>query len=292
MRAQKLPGRTRLRTPSTGLGSRPGPVTLRPVEAILNVLPSVVAAVLGATVLLWLASLRLRDASVADPFWGAGFALAAWVAALSGDGGGPRRAIALALVTLWGARLSLHLLRRNLGHGEDRRYAAMRAAHGERFWIVSLGTVFLLQGVLLLAVSLPVLAAVASPATPLGALDVAGIALFAAGFAFETIADRQLARFKADPASRGRVMDRGLWRLTRHPNYFGDATLWWGLGLLGAAAGEPWTLASAALMTFLLVRVSGVALLEKDIAERRPEYRAYVARTSAFVPWFPREAER
>jgi steroid 5-alpha reductase family enzyme len=262
------------------------------VGAILQVLPYSAAAVLGAMVVLWLASLRLRDASIADPFWGAGFALAAWVAAAAGEGGGPRRALALALVTLWAGRLSLHLLRRNLGHGEDRRYAAMRAAHGDRFWIVSLGTVFLLQGVLLLAVALPVLAAVGAPPAPLGALDAAGVALFAAGLAFEAVGDRQLARFKADPSNRGRVMDRGLWRLTRHPNYFGDATLWWGLGLLGAAAGAPWTLVSPAIMTFLLVRVSGVALLEKDIAERRPEYRAYVARTSAFVPWFPKEAGR
>lgn len=260
------------------------------MEALLHVLPSSAAAVLGAMLVLWLASVRLRDASIVDAFWGAGFALAAWSAALAGEGGGARRWLALALVTLWGARLSVHLLHRNLGHGEDRRYAAMRAAHGERFWLVSLGTVFLLQGALLLAISLPVLAAVAAPPSPLGALDAAGLLVFAAGFAFEAVGDRQLARFKADPANRGRVMDRGLWRLTRHPNYFGDATLWWGLGLLGAAAGAPWTLVSPALMTFLLVRVSGVALLEKDIAERRPEYRAYVARTSAFVPWFPKEA--
>lgn len=262
------------------------------MDALLQVLPYSAAAVFGAMVLLWLLSLRLRDASIADPFWGAGFVLAAWVAALAEDGSGPRRAVALALVTAWGLRLSLHLLRRNLGHGEDRRYVEMRATHGERFWIVSLGTVFLLQGALLLAVSLPVLAAVTGPATPLGPLDLAGVLLFAFGLAFEAVADAQLARFKADPASRGRVMDRGLWRLTRHPNYFGDATLWWGLGLLGAAAGAPWTLASAALMTFLLVRVSGVALLEKDIAERRPEYRDYVARTSAFLPWFPKEVRR
>ncbi len=155
---------------------------------------------------------------------------------------------------------------------------------------MSLGTVFLLQGALVLVVSLPLQVAVARAGPPLGLLDAGGILLFALGFAFEAVADLQLARFKADPASRGRVMDRGLWRLTRHPNYFGDALLWWGLGLLGAAAGAAWTLVSPAVMTFLLLRVSGVTLLERDISDRRPGYRDYVRRTSAFFPWFPRRA--
>jgi steroid 5-alpha reductase family enzyme len=122
----------------------------------------------------------------------------------------------------------------------------------------------------------------------LGWLDGAAVAAWLTGFAFETVGDLQLRRFRADPANRGRALDTGLWRYTRHPNYFGDALLWWGLGLLGVAAGAPWTLFAPALMTFLLLRVSGVALLEKDIAERRPAYRDYVARTNAFLPWFPR----
>ncbi len=247
-----------------------------------------VAAAMAA---LWVVSVRLRDASIADVFWGIGFALVGWAAALLSPGvGGPRAALAVALVTAWGARLGWHLARRSRGRGEDPRYAAMRRAHGARFWWVSLFTVFLLQGALLWVVSLPVQAAAARPSAALGALDLAGAALWLAGFLVEAIADRQLARFRADPASRGRVMDRGLWRLSRHPNYFGDALLWWGLGLLGAAAGAPWTLVGPLVMTFLLLKVSGVALLEKDIAERRPGYRAYVRRTSAFVPWFPRSA--
>lgn len=260
------------------------------MDALWATLPASAAAVLGAMFLLWLLSLRLRDASIVDPFWGTGFVLAAWTAAAASEGGGARRALALALVSIWGLRLSLHLLRRNLGHGEDRRYAAMRAAHGDRFWLVSLGTVFLLQGALVLVISLPLQVAVARAGPPLGLLDAAGAALFALGFAFEAVADLQLARFKADPASRGRVMDRGLWSLTRHPNYFGDALLWWGLGLLGVAAGAAWTLVSPAVMTFLLLRVSGVAMLERDISDRRPGYREYVRRTSAFFPWFPRRA--
>jgi steroid 5-alpha reductase family enzyme len=244
------------------------------------------AALLGAMVLLWVVSLPLRNASIVDVFWGPAFVLAAWTAALAG-GGGPRRALALALVSLWGLRLGLHLARRNLGHGEDPRYAAMRRGHGPRFWWVSLFTVFLLQAGLAWFISLPVQAAVLGPATPLGLLDLAAALLWAVGLAFEAVGDAQLARFRADPRNRGRALDTGLWRYTRHPNYFGDACAWWGLGLLGVAAGHPWTILSPALMTFLLVRVSGVALLERDIGARRPGYRDYVARTSPFFPWFP-----
>jgi steroid 5-alpha reductase family enzyme len=260
------------------------------MEALLPVLPRTLAVLASAMAVLWLVSLRRRDASIVDPFWGTAFALAAWTAAVTSPGAGVRSALVLGLVTLWGLRLSVHLLRRNLGHGEDRRYAAMRAAHGARFPWVSLFTVFLFQAALAWAISLPVQAAVALPPSPLGALDALGVALFAAGFAFEAVGDAQLARFKADPASRGKVMDRGLWRYTRHPNYFGDALLWWGLGVLGWAAGAPVFLLSSALMTSFLVRVSGVALLEKDIGERRPGYADYVRRTSAFLPWFPRAA--
>lgn len=247
------------------------------------------AVLIGAMVLLWGWSLPLRNASIVDAFWGSAFVLAAWTAAGAGDGGGPRRALALALVTAWGLRLSLHLLRRNAGHGEDPRYAAMRRGHGARFWWVSLFTVFLLQAALAWVVSLPVQLAVLAPASPLGPLDAVAALLAAVGLAFEAVGDWQLGRFRRDPASRGRVLDTGLWRYTRHPNYFGDACAWWGLGLLGVAAGAPWTLLSPVLMTFLLVRVSGVALLEKDIGERRPGYRAYVRRTSAFFPWAPKK---
>ncbi|MFT3916468.1 MAG: DUF1295 domain-containing protein [Anaeromyxobacteraceae bacterium] len=249
------------------------------------------ALILAAMLVLWFVSLRLKDASIVDAFWGTGFVLAAWAAALAAgalEPARPRALLALALVTLWGLRLTWHIHRRNAGHGEDRRYQAMRARHGDRFGLVSLGTVFLLQGALVILVSLPLQAAIAAPASPLGALDLLGAVVFLAGFLFEAIGDAQLDRFKAEPGNRGRVMDRGLWRYTRHPNYFGDALLWWGFGLLGVAAGAPWTLVSPAVMTWLLLRVSGVALLEQDIGERRPAYRDYVERTSAFVPWFPR----
>jgi len=168
----------------------------------------------------------------------------------------------------------------------------MRRRHGERFGLVSLGTVFGLQGVLQWFVALPVLVAILVPGErPLGALDALGFALYAVGLAFESIGDAQLARFQADPANRGRVMDRGLWRYTRHPNYFGDSVAWW--GLFAIACATPYgiaTIASPALMTFLLLRVSGVALLERSLVRTRPAYREYVARTSAFFPRPPRRS--
>jgi steroid 5-alpha reductase family enzyme len=163
----------------------------------------------------------------------------------------------------------------------------MRRAWGERFWWVSYATVFLLQGALMWIVSLPAQHALAST-QPLGALDVLGVGVFAVGLGFESIGDAQLARWKADPANAGRVMDRGLWRYTRHPNYFGDFLVWWGVWLVAAAApGGLWTAVGPAIMSLLLMRVSGVPLLERSLARRRPGYEAYRRRTSAFFPWPP-----
>jgi steroid 5-alpha reductase family enzyme len=250
-------------------------------------------AIAAAMTLLWLLSLRLRDASIADLFWGAGFVLVAWLAASAPGGDPARRALTLALVTVWGLRLSIHLLRRNLGHGEDPRYRAMREGHGDRFPWVSLFTVFGSQGVLMWVVSLPLQVSVTAPAPAgLTAMDLLGAALWAMGFLFEAVGDWQLTRFRAEASNRGKALDTGLWRYTRHPNYFGDALQWWGFGCLAFATGAFWTVLSPVLMTLLLLKVSGVALLEKDIAERRPAYRDYVRRTSAFFPWFPREPGR
>jgi len=246
------------------------------------------AALLGVVmVLLWGVSLRLRDASIVDPFWGTGFVLVAWTAFLSVGAAGARATLVVALTTLWGLRLSVHLLARNLGHGEDARYQAIRKRVGPRFPLASLVIVFLFQGVLLWGISMPLQVAITSPA-PLGPLDAVGAALWAVGLFFEAVGDLQLTRFRKDPSSQGKVLDTGLWRYTRHPNYFGDALLWWGLSCFALATGAWWTLFAPALMTFLLLRVSGVTLLEKSLVHRRPEYRAYVARTSAFIPWWPR----
>jgi steroid 5-alpha reductase family enzyme len=255
-----------------------------------NLFATALATSAAAMFLLWLLSLALRDASIVDIWWGPGFALIAGVSWCLGSGGDPaRRALASGIVALWGLRLGGHLAWRNLGHGEDPRYQAMRRRYGARFPLVSLVTVFAFQGVLMWFVSLPVQAVHVSRGGPLGALDALGSALVAVGLFFETVGDLQLARFRADPANRSRVMDRGLWRYTRHPNYFGDCCVWWGLYAIAAATPlGAWTIASPAAMTFLLLRVSGVALLERSIGKRRPEYADYVARTSAFVPRPPR----
>jgi steroid 5-alpha reductase family enzyme len=252
------------------------------------VLAASAALILACAVGLWLLSLRLRDASIADVFWGVGFA-AVGALALGLSPRSPRAVLLAALPVAWGGRLTLHLAARWRGKGEDRRYRVMRAAWGHRFPVASLFTVFLLQGALMWMVSLPLQIGAARGATaPFGILDAAGLLLFGIGLAFEAVGDAQLARFLADPANAGRVMQAGLWRYTRHPNYFGDALVWWGLGLVAMSAGPAWLLAGPALMTFLLLRVSGVALLERDIGARRPGYADYVARTSAFFPWPPR----
>jgi len=258
--------------------------------ALAAVLAASAVAVAAMMLALWVVSLVRRDASIVDVFWGVGFVLVAAVAFALGDGHPERKLLVAGATAVWGLRLAGHLAWRNHGAGEDPRYRRMRERHGARFPLVSLATVFGLQGVLMWLVSLPVQVAQAVPGPPLGALDLAGAALVATGVAFETVGDWQLARFKADPANRGRVMNRGLWRYTRHPNYFGDALVWWGLGLVACAVpGGVWTLASPALMNFLLVRVSGVVLLERGLSRSKPGWEGYVRRTSPFVPRPPRE---
>jgi steroid 5-alpha reductase family enzyme len=243
--------------------------------------------ILAAMTLLWLLSLRLRDASIADPFWGPGFAIVTATYYLVDGRFGARGTLALVLVLAWASRLGWHLLRRNRREGEDPRYRAMRARHGDRFGRVSLFSVFWLQGGLLWLISAPLFGSVISDA-PLGAWDFAGAVVFALGLVMETVADLQLKRFRADPARKGTVLDTGLWRYSRHPNYFGETVLWWGLGLLGIGAGAWWTLAGPAVITFLLLRVSGVTMLEEGLMKSKPGYDEYVRRTSAFVPLPPR----
>ncbi len=240
---------------------------------------------------LWPYATWKRKASLADRFWGLGFVVIAWATFFLGSGYLPRRLLALILVTLWGLRLSAYITLRSWGKGEDPRYAAMRERHGDRFSLVSLFTVFGVQGVLLWMVSLPVQwAQIQSEPVQLTAWDALGVLLWAAGFTVESLADHQMARFKANPENRGKVMDRGLWRYSRHPNYFGETLIWWGLfGLALAAEGGFWTIVGPLCITTLLLRVSGVTLLEKTMLEKRPQYRRYMERTRAFIPWFPKE---
>lgn len=242
-------------------------------------------ALLLAT-LTWAVSLVKRDVSIVDSVWGLFFlaltlGYAVPVESLSG-----RALIVLVLISIWALRLSGFITWRNWGEAEDARYRAIRARNEPRFAIKSLFIVFLLQGTLAWIISLPLLAAVNSTKQP-GMLDGLAVALVLFGILFESIADMQLAAFKAKPGSAGKVMDRGLWRYTRHPNYFGECCAWWGFYLFAVAAGGWWSFISPLLMTFLLLRVSGVVLLEKDIAVRRPAYRDYIMRTNAFIPGPP-----
>jgi steroid 5-alpha reductase family enzyme len=250
--------------------------------------------VLAALFTLWLVSLALRDASIVDIGWGAGFVFVAWTSAVRAEDLGPRALLCLALVTAWGLRLAFYLLWRGWGEGEDPRYARMRRHWGDRFPIVSLLTVFGFQGVLMWIVSLPVqLVVLQAGDGGLGLVDALAVVIFASGLAFESIGDWQLARFKADPAHRGKVMDRGLWAYTRHPNYFGDAVVWWSLWLLALPLPFGWlTVIGPATMTYLLLNVSGKALLERGLARTKPDYADYVARTSGFLPTPPRPRQR
>jgi len=260
------------------------------LTATLAVALEALAVVAALALATWAVSVVRRDASLADRMWPVFIAAAAVVCWRSLPSAGARGDAMLALVLVWAVRLCLYITQRNRGHGEDRRYRAIRARHEPGFAFKSLYLVFALQAALAWLVAAPFLVGMASRA-PFGVLDAIGAAVAAFGIAFEAIGDLQMARFRADARNRGAVMDRGLWRYTRHPNYFGEACVWWGFALMALSGSGPagaWCLVSPLLMTVLLLRVSGVALLEKDIAERRPAYREYVERTPAFLPARPR----
>jgi len=257
---------------------------------VMDVFQANALAVAGCMIALWLLSLALRDASIVDIFWGLGFVVIAAISFMwTYDGSSGRHVLVASMTGIWGLRLAGYLFWRNAGHGEDPRYVAMRRHHGTRFWWVSLFTVFGLQGVLMLIVSLPVQLALIAPGGPLGLLDLLGLVLWSVGMVFEAVGDAQLARFRADPANAGEVLDGGLWRYTRHPNYFGDFCVWW--GIFTVALSTPYGFASLPgpiVMSFFLMRVSGVPMLERTIHKRRPGYALYADRTSAFFPRPPR----
>lgn len=235
---------------------------------------------------LWLISLSQRNSSIVDIFWGLGFVLCAWLyATLTPWDSGNRKWLLLFLVTVWGLRLSYHILRRNWGRSEDFRYQAWRREAGESWWWRSFFKVFLLQGLLMWIISVPLYAAQAYLApTRLTWFDGLGVGFWVVGFFFEAVGDWQLVRFKADPLNRGKVLDSGVWRYTRHPNYFGDAAQWWGFYLISLSAGGWWTMFSPVLMTALLLNVSGAALLEKTLVKTKPHYKEYMEKTSPFLP--------
>ena len=240
--------------------------------------------------LLWLLSLALRNSSIIDIFWGIGFIIIAWLAFfLAPQGYLPRKQLIVTLVTIWGLRLAFHIGVRNWGKPEDFRYAKWREEIGSRWWWVSFFKVFLLQGALMWILGMPLIAAQTSgfPAI-LTPLDLIGASIWTFGLLFETVGDLQLTLFKADKANRGKILTSGLWKYTRHPNYFGEAVLWWGFYVIALAAGHAWTIFSPIIMTFLLMKISGVAILEKAM-KSRPGYEEYMKKTNAFVPWLSRK---
>jgi len=234
-------------------------------------------------IVTWLVSLRNNDVCIADSVWPIFILTGAVTYAWASPETGPRAYVMVILVALWAARLSAHITWRHWGEPEDRRYQAIRARNEPHFRWKSLLLVFALQATLAWVVSVSVLAAVVNP-HPWNWLDSLGLCVVVFGVSFEAVADWQLARFKSDPAHRGQVMDSGLWRNSRHPNYFGEFCVWWGFYLIALSAQGWWAIASPLLITFLLLKVSGVVLLEKDMVERRPAYRDYIARTNAFFP--------
>ena len=247
------------------------------------------AAVAAMMVIGWLISLVYRNVTIVDSLWGLGFILIAWLTLVISDGYWGRQLLLATLVTLWGLRLSAYLSWRNWGKGEDPRYGGWREKSGDRFWLVSLFKVFILQAVFLwvIAYAIQIGQLAKTPAT-MTWLDGVGIFVWVVGFIFESVADWQLASFKSDPTNIGRVMDRGLWAYSRHPNYFGEFLVWWGIFLITLSTPNGWwTIISPVIITAVLLKMTGIPLTEKALVEKRPEYSDYIQRTSAFVPWWP-----
>ena len=258
---------------------------------ILSILTMNLLLILGSMLALWLLSLILKNASIVDIFWGLGFVILAWLTFFRSDGFFTRSLMLSILVTVWGVRLALHIGLRNHGKGEDPRYRAWRRQQGKNFWWVSLFQVFILQSILLWIISLTVQMGqiVPYPAT-VTLFDVFGCIVWGTGFTFEAVADWQLARFKSNPKNQGRVMDKGLWALSRHPNYFGETLVWWGLFIIAfSSLINLWTVISPLTITYLLLNVSGVPLLERSLTKRNPKYDDYIQRTSAFFPMPPKK---
>lgn len=247
--------------------------------------------ILVSVTLLWLWSIIIKNVSIVDLFWGFSFVVVnAFYAAMTGELHA-RKILVLVLVTLWGLRLSIYLAFRNIGKGEDFRYREFRSKYGtERYWWFSFFQTFLLQGVLIMIVSLPLLAAnVCTHSDNLNFLDYLGILVWLFGFTFEAGGDYQLSRFKQNQKNKGKVLNTGFWKYTRHPNYFGDSAVWWAYALFSIAAGGYWQIIGSILMTFLIIKVSGVALLEKTLDNTKPQYWEYIQKTNSFFPWFPKK---
>jgi len=255
----------------------------------MSIYLTALAVILAGAALAWVVSVLVQNVSFVDSLWSLFFLAAAMLFALDAGTLGERAVVVLVLVAAWALRLSLHITIRNWGAGEDYRYQKIRQNNEPGFVVKSLYIVFGLQGVLAWIIAAPLLPAIQQEAA-LNIFDAVAIALWTVGFVFEAVGDYQLRVFKKDTSASGRVLDTGLWRYTRHPNYFGEFCIWWAFWLFAVAAGAWWTIFAPLLISFLLLKVSGVAMLEKTIGKRRPAYAEYVSRTNAFFPGPPRQA--
>jgi steroid 5-alpha reductase family enzyme len=245
--------------------------------------------IIGMMTVLWVLGLILKNFSIVDIFWGTGFVISN-LAAYYLSQQTIQQTFLTIIVSLWGLRLSIHIFLRNHGKPEDFRYAQWRKEIGSQWWWISFFKVFLLQGILMWIIASPILAVQTfSNVSSLTVVNVAGIVIWGIGFFFEAVSDYQLARFKSDSQHQGKLLTSGLWRYSRHPNYFGDTIQWWGFYLFAAHSGYWWTIFSPVIMTLLLLRVSGVTLLEKTM-KTRPGYEEYIQTTNAFIPWKPRRS--
>jgi steroid 5-alpha reductase family enzyme len=241
---------------------------------------------------LFLLALIQKDNSIVDVGWGIGFILVWVVTFFLEPGVTARQLLAGGLVLIWASRLAAHIYARNKGRGEDFRYARWRKNWGKWFVPRSFFQVFMLQGFFLLLIAYPVILIARSPGIGLNGVDTLGLFVWLAGFSFETVGDAQLRRFKKAPQNKGRIMTQGLWRLTRHPNYFGESMMWWGIFIISLSAERGWTgVVGPLVITLLLTKISGIPMLEKKYRGNL-EFEKYAQKTSAFFPWFPRKTEK
>lgn len=259
------------------------------MNKIIAILVINLAAVMLFEFLGWLVSLKKKNVTIADSMWGAGFIIITWLTFILGDGYLVRNVIITVPVTIWGLRLSYHITRRSIGKPEDPRYTEWRNEYGNKFPVVSLFRVFLVQGLFMWLIALSIQLAQLFPRPEsLTLADYAGLGIWVIGFIIESSADRQLAHFIQDPANRGRVMRYKLWRYSRHPNYFGEATIWWGIYVICCATEYGFlTIISPMLITYTLLKITGVSLMEQTMFKGNAEYEDYKRTTSSFIPWFP-----
>ncbi|MFB0938532.1 MAG: DUF1295 domain-containing protein [Urechidicola sp.] len=258
---------------------------------MITLLSHAALIILALITLLWIWSVFIKNVSIVDIFWGFGFVVVNVIYAYMSGELNARKILILTLVSIWGIRLVIYLAIRNIGKGEDFRYQEFRRNYGpKRYWWFSFFQTFLLQGVLIMIISLPLLGIHSSTTSgDLNVLDYLGILVWIIGFTFETVGDFQLARFKKNVKNKGKVLNKGFWKYTRHPNYFGDSAVWWAYGIFSIAAGSYWQIIGSIIMTLLIIKISGVSLLEKTLKDTKPQYRDYIQKTNSFFPWFPKK---